>query len=122
MIHSLDKLGSSMNQVIDVLDKVQDKGAQIQCWEEKIDTNTEEAFFEVISILKKSKDVLFQVQTQSGRKGAKARGRMGGRPEKISEKEAKDIKESYENNVPVRAICEKHGISRPTLYKYLKRV
>ena len=75
---------------------------------------------EIFKILKDSKEKMLKAQTKPGRVGAKARGRMGGRPEKVSEKQKQEIKRLYNEHIPVKSICDRLGISRPTFYKYLK--
>ncbi|RAP26435.1 hypothetical protein DID78_06805 [Candidatus Marinamargulisbacteria bacterium SCGC AG-343-D04] len=121
VVHSLDKLGASVNQLIDNIGEIQKRNAHIKTIEEDVDTTSMSSFYEYFNLLKRSKEQMFKERTRPGRKGAIARGRMGGRPEKVFDEDIKKIKELYHNNVPVRIICEKMKISRPTLYKYLKK-
>jgi len=120
VVHSLDRLACSMNQLIDSVSKIQEKGAHIETLEDAVHTSKVVTISEVFLLLKSSKEKMFRERTKPGRVGAKARGRMGGRPEKISIKQKEEIKRLYNENIPVKSICERLNISRPTLYKYLR--
>ena len=59
--------------------------------------------------------ILFTVHT------ARARGRLGGRPKALdSEKQQHAIDLYHEKKFTIKVICEIAGISKPTLYKYLR--
>mgnify|MGYP001471382986 CR=1 FL=1 len=120
VVNSLDNLACSINQLVDSVSNIQKKGVKIQSLQENLSSNNEITMSELFSILQHSKQKMLKAQTKPGRAGAKARGRMGGRPEKVSEKQKQEIKRLYSENIPVKSICERIGISRPTLYKYLK--
>jgi DNA invertase Pin-like site-specific DNA recombinase len=50
-----------------------------------------------------------------------ARGKMGGRSKTLSPEQQKRLKQLYKDqSVSVKEICQMMGISKPTLYKYLK--
>ena len=52
---------------------------------------------------------------------ARARGRKGGRPKALNkDKQALAVKLYHEKKHTVDQICEMMGISKPTLYKYIK--
>jgi DNA invertase Pin-like site-specific DNA recombinase len=120
VVQSLDNLACSINQLVDSVSNIQEKGAKIQSLEDNLNSSNEITMSQLFEILKSSKEKMLKAQTKPGREGAKARGRMGGRPEKVSEKQKQEIKRLYNEDIPVKAICERIGISRPTLYKYLK--
>ncbi|ENY0965048.1 helix-turn-helix domain-containing protein [Escherichia coli] len=59
-------------------------------------------------------------RTQAGLKSARVRGKKGGRPKHLGkDKQALDIRLYYERKHTVTQICEKIGISKSTLYKYI---
>jgi DNA invertase Pin-like site-specific DNA recombinase len=67
---------------------------------------------------------LIRERTQAGLNSARARGRKGGRPKGMSKSamEKAQIAEAlYKNgSIPVKQIAEQLGISKTTLYLYLR--
>jgi len=52
---------------------------------------------------------------------ARARGRLGGRPKSLDENKRKVVVDLYnKKEMMVKEICEMMGISKPTLYGYIK--
>jgi len=57
----------------------------------------------------------------TGLAAARARGRLGGRPKALdSEKQQHAIDLYHGKKYTIKVICEIAGISKPTLYKYLR--
>ncbi|MRC51077.1 helix-turn-helix domain-containing protein, partial [Bacillus thuringiensis] len=56
-----------------------------------------------------------------GRAAARARGRLGGRPEKFGLKDIEMMKSLIESGTPIKDVAEKWGVSRTTIYRYLER-
>ena len=61
---------------------------------------------------------LIRERTFAGLKAARARGRKGGRPAKLSTKEVKTIRALLKTaDIPVAEIAARFGIARSTLYQ-----
>ena len=61
---------------------------------------------------------LIRERTVAGLKAARARGRKGGRPAKLSAKEIKTIRALLKTaDIPVAEIAARFGIARSTLYR-----
>jgi DNA invertase Pin-like site-specific DNA recombinase len=119
VVESLSKLANSVNQLIDTLNSIHRRGASVVSISEDTSTANQGNFLSslLISIEKMNKE-----RTKPGRKGAKARGRMGGRPEKLNAEQRLELVSLFKQNISTREICNTFGISRPTFYKYLKDV
>ena len=52
---------------------------------------------------------------------AKARGRLGGRPEKYGVTDIEMMKNLINGGTPIKDVAEKWGVSRTTIYRYLER-
>lgn len=64
---------------------------------------------------------LIQERTQAGLKAARARGKMGGRPPMLDNRQINRMVELYdEGKSTVAEICKIFSISRPSFYNYLK--
>lgn len=65
---------------------------------------------------------LIQERTQAGLKAARARGKMGGRPPLLDNRQINRMVEMYdEQKNTVAEICKIYDISRPSFYNYLKQ-
>jgi DNA invertase Pin-like site-specific DNA recombinase len=59
---------------------------------------------------------------KAGLKAARARGRLGGRPPLLDNRQINRMIEVYdEDNNTVAEICKIYNISRPSFYNYLKK-
>lgn len=64
---------------------------------------------------------LIRERTEAGRIAARARGRFGGRPEKLGEKEQQMIQTLVSKKTPIKDIAQILKISRTTVYRYLQK-
>ena len=61
-------------------------------------------------------------EEEAGLRVARARGRLGGRPKALQEEKRQLAVQLYqEKKVAVKHICELMGISKPTLYAYVRQ-
>ena len=60
-------------------------------------------------------------RSAAGRAAARARGRFGGRPEKLTSSDLDLLKTLIDNGTPIKTIAEKWNVSRTTIYRYLKK-
>lgn len=64
---------------------------------------------------------LIEERSAAGLAAARARGRLGGRPEKFGPKDIEMMKSLIENGTPIKDVAEKWGVSRTTIYRYLEK-
>lgn len=65
---------------------------------------------------------LIQERTQAGLAAARARGRHGGRPKALGPKKQQVAVGLYKDKKhSVQEVCQMMGISKPTLYTYLRQ-
>ena len=58
----------------------------------------------------------------AGRAAARARGRFGVRPEKLSKSDLELMKTLIDNGTPIKTIAERWNVSRTTIYRYLNKL
>ena len=90
---------------------------------ESIDTTSSSGklIFHVFGALAEFERNLIRERTQAGLAAARARGRRGGRPKSLdAAKRAIAVNLYDEKQHSVKEICEVMGVSKPTLYKYIK--
>ena len=61
-------------------------------------------------------------RSAAGRAAARARGRFGGRPEKLTSSDLDLLKTLIDNGTPIKTIAEKWNVSRTTIYRYLNKM
>lgn len=77
--------------------------------------------FHIFGALSEFERNLIRERTQAGLQAARARGRKGGRPKMLDgDKRILAVKLYNEKQHTAAKICEMMGISKPTLYKYIK--
>jgi len=126
VIWKLDRLGRSLKDLISIVTEIQDKGAGLQSLNDHIDTTTPQGklTFHLFAALAEFERDIIRERTKAGLEAARARGRKGGRPKGLSKKAQHTaiLAENYykEGELSINEICEQLGISRRTLYNYLR--
>ena len=119
----LDRLGRSLKHLIDLMAELEDQGIGFQSVTESIDTTTPggKLVFHIFGALAEFERNLIRDRTHAGLEAARARGRKGGRRKKLTDKQRALVVELYRSKKePIAELCKMFGISRPTLYKYVK--
>ncbi len=99
------------------------QGVGLQSLHESIDTITPNGrlTFHLFGALAEFERNLIQERTQAGLATARARGRLGGRRKSLTPDKRALVASLYEERkLPVMKICELMGISKPTLYSYVR--
>ena len=119
----LDWLGRSLRQLIDTVSDLQEKGIGFKSLQENIDTTTSggKLVFHIFGALAEFEREIIKERTQAGLQSARARGRQGGRPKALTEKQVQMLRELAANkDRSVEEICQTLGISRMTFYRYVR--
>ena len=126
VIWKLDRLGRNLAHLIHLTTKLIEKKVGLISLNDPIDTTTAHGrlIFGIFASLAEFERELIRERTQAGLKSARARGRKGGRPKGMSKSalEKAAIAEALYSNgsIPVKKIAEQLGISKTTLYLYLR--
>ena len=85
VVWRLDRLGSSLKNLIEVMTKLNERGIGFRSLTEQIDTTTPggKLIFHIFGSLAEFERDLIRERTQAGLAAARARGRKGGRPKKL---------------------------------------
>jgi DNA invertase Pin-like site-specific DNA recombinase len=129
IVWKLDRLGRSLQHLIESVNKLEKNGMAFKSLTESIDTTTPNGklIFHIFGALAEFERGLIAERTRAGLASARERGRKGGRKKGLSDESkliavtAKALYEnSQENKMSTQDIADRLGISRPTLYKYLR--
>ncbi|HAT3994128.1 TPA: recombinase family protein [Elizabethkingia anophelis] len=126
VVYKLDRLGRSLKHLLELVDLFNRKEVGLQSISDSIDTTTPQGrlFFNISASFAEFEKDLIRERTKAGLDAARARGRKGGRRSGMS-KEAEQkaiLVEAYykEGNMSIVEISKEVGISKMTLYKYLR--
>lgn len=122
VVWKLDRLGRSIQHLIQTITSLIEKKIAFKSLQENIDTSTSggKLIFHIFSALAEFERDLIQERTQAGLKAARVRGKMGGRPPLLDNRQINRMIEMYdEQKNTVAEICKIYNISRPSFYNYL---
>lgn len=124
VVWKLDRLGRSIQHLIQTVKDLNTKNIGFQSLQENMDTTTSggKLIFHIFSALAEFEKDLIGERTKAGLKAARVRGKMGGRPPLLDNRQINRMIEMYdEQKNTVAEICKIYDISRPSFYNYLKR-
>ena len=123
VVWRLDRLSRSLRDLIETVTLLESRGVQLQSLHESIDTasSSGKLIFHLFGALAEFERNLIKERTLAGLQAARARGRKGGRPSSLdAEKRKLAVKLYNDKNYSVNQVCQVMGISKPTLYKYVR--
>ncbi|AUH70623.1 recombinase family protein [Legionella sainthelensi] len=123
IVWRLDRLSRSLKDLIEMIALLDSKKIGLKSLNESIDTSSSSGklIFHIFGALAEFERNLIRERTHAGLTAARARGRKGGRPKKLSNDKSKLAIQLYqEKKHSIQQICQLLGVSKPTLYKYLK--
>lgn len=126
VVWRLDRLGRNMEDLITLVNELNERGVSFHSLEENItmdkSSSTGQLLFHLFAAFAEFERNLILERSSAGRIAARARGRYGGRPEKLNNKDLKLLKTLYDNGTPIKTIAEKWQVSRTTIYRYLNKL
>ena len=124
VVWKLDRLGRSLKHLIQVMNQLEEKGIFFKSVQESLDTSTPggKLIFHVFGALAEFERDIIRERTLAGLAAARARGRVGGRPRKLSKKQVEMARNLMNDvSIPIGEICQTLGVSKATLYRYVGR-
>jgi DNA invertase Pin-like site-specific DNA recombinase len=126
VVWRLDRLGRNMEDLITLVNELNNRGVSFHSLEENItmdkSSSTGQLLFHLFAAFAEFERNLILERSSAGRIAARARGRLGGRPEKLNKQDLKLLKTLYDNGTPIKTIAEQWKVSRTTIYRYLNRL
>jgi len=124
VVWRLDRLGRSLKHLIELTAELEERGIGLRSLTEAIDTTTASGklAFHVFGALAEFERNVIRERTKAGLAAARARGRKGGRPPALDDQQREETVRLYrEREHSVKEICQMMGISKPTLYSYVRK-
>jgi DNA invertase Pin-like site-specific DNA recombinase len=123
VVWRLDRLGRSLWHLIDTVTDLQAHGIGFQSITEAINTTTSggKLVFHIFGALAEFEREIIRERTNAGLQAARARGRNGGRPKKLTNKQIQILQHlAADKKHTVNEICQTLGIGRTAFYRYVK--
>lgn len=120
VVWRLDRLGRSLADLVRIVNDLEGRGIGFVSLTEQINTGSPagKLVFHLFASLAEFERNLIRERTMAGLKSARARGKSGGRPVKITEKDLVMVKALMaDRNNNVGDIAKRFGVSRSTLYR-----
>ena len=127
LVWKLDRLGRNLRHLVNTIHELMERkiGFRVLTGQgANIDTTTASGklVFGIFAALAEFERQLIQERTQAGLRASRARGRMGGRPKALATSKRQRAVHLYqEKQLTVKEICGMMGISKPTLYAYVRQ-
>ncbi|WP_431021165.1 recombinase family protein [Bifidobacterium bifidum] len=122
VVWKLDRLGRSMQNLVDLMATFDERGVRFRPLTESMDTSTPGGtlVFNIFGSLAQFERDLIRERTRAGLEAACARGRKGGRPAKLDEKQVREVRRLYKSKtVTVGQIAAMMHVGRSTVYRCL---
>ena len=126
VVWKLDRMGRSLPHLIKTVNELISNNIDIISLNDPINVITAQGrfMFNIFASLAEFEKDLIRERTIAGLKSARDRGRMGGRPKGLSEKAKRSACSAEalykQNELTSNEIAAQLGISKTTLYKYLR--
>ncbi|MBP6116043.1 MAG: recombinase family protein [Neisseriaceae bacterium] len=124
VVWRLDRLGRSVRDLVNIVNKLEASEINFESITEQIDTHTHTGrlIFHIFAALAEFERNLISERTFAGLEAARLRGRIGGRKPKLNELQVQallnDIKLS---GTPVAQLALKYQVSKKTIYNILNK-
>ncbi len=120
VVWRLDRLGRSLQHLIETANDLQTRGIGLRSLTEQIDTSTPggKLVFHVFGALAEFERAIIRERVNAGLVAARKRGRIGGRPKVVTDPKAAAIKALEGQGLTSHEICESLGISRASYFRH----
>jgi hypothetical protein len=122
VVWRLDRLGRSLRHLIEVVTGLDERGVGFRSLRESIDTTTAggRLVFHLFGALAQFEREIIRDRTVAGLTAARARGRVGGRPSKLTAEQVRQARKMYDaRELTVEQIGAVLGVSRTSIYRAL---
>jgi len=123
--HSMDRLARNLDDLRSIVRKLTAKGVEVCFVKEQLtftgeDTAVANLLLSVMGAFAEFERSLIRERQREGIELAKARGAYRGRKRSLSDDQVAELRRRVEDGVPKAVLARELGVSRETLYQYLR--
>jgi DNA invertase Pin-like site-specific DNA recombinase len=122
-VTKLDRLGRSLKHLIELSNDLAQAEVNLRVLDQGIDTSTPggRLFFHMVGAFAEFERDLIVERTMDGLATARAAGRFGGRPAKLTARQIEHLRADVDaRKCTITELAADYGVSRPTVYRALK--
>jgi len=119
VVYKLDRLSRSTKDMLQIAEQLKEHGVHLKSLSDEIDTSTPHGsfFFTVCAAFAQLEREMIVSRTRAGLNAAKARGKVGGRPELVTKEKAVMAKELLVKGMSTKEVCGVLGLTKATMYR-----
>ena len=124
VVTKLDRLSRSVTDSHRIAERIAAAGAALQIDRSVHDPSTAmgKFFFSILATFAEFEAAVASQRTKEGLAIARAKGRLNGKPPKLSQRQHLKVLEEFESgDVTVRDLAEDYGVDRATIYRTVNR-
>ena len=124
VVPKLDRLARSVPDARAIADGLAARGVRLQLGATVHDPHDPmgKLFFNILATFAEFEADLIRMRTREGMAVARARGKLRGKPPKLSERQQKELRRMHDTGAySISDLAELFSVSRPTVYRTLKR-
>lgn len=125
VIWRLDRLGRSVLHLVQLVNEFYEKDIYLKSIQEGFQLDKEnmvgQLTFQIFAVMAEFERNVIKDRTMAGLASSRARGRIGGRKNKLTDNQIQIIVEMDKNKIPITDIAETFNLARTTVYSYLKK-
>jgi len=124
VVFKLDRLGRSLRHLVRTIGDLGRRGVGFRSLNESLDTTSPggKLTFHIFSALAEYELEIIRMRTRAGLEAAKAKGRFGGRPQKMNPQTIATARRLLADpEMRMDDVCLGLGVSKSTVYRYLAK-